>query len=38
MGKEGDLVLLDSDTYYTLPYYTGMNSVRHTIKGGVVVH
>lgn len=38
VGKQGDLVLLDSDTCYVLPYYTGMNSVRHTIKGGVVVH
>lgn len=34
VGKEADLVLLDSDTPNMLPYYTGMNSVRHTIKRG----
>lgn len=33
-GKQGDLVLLDADTPAFLPYYTGMNAVRHTIKRG----
>ena len=33
-GKQGDLVLLDADTPAILPYYTGMNAVRHTIKRG----
>lgn len=37
MGKQGDLVVLDFDTPNCLPYYTGMNSVRHTIKNGVVL-
>ncbi len=37
VGKAGDLVLLDSDTHYMLPYYTGMNSVRHTIKAGKII-
>lgn len=36
-GKQGDLVLLDTDTHYVLPYYTGMNSVRHTIKAGRIL-
>ncbi|MBQ8773890.1 MAG: imidazolonepropionase [Muribaculaceae bacterium] len=37
VGKHGDLVILDSDTHYILPYYTGMNSVALTIKRGRVV-
>lgn len=37
VGKYGDLVILDSDTHYMLPYYTGMNSVALTIKRGRVV-
>lgn len=36
-GKLGDLVMLDSDTHYTLPYYTGMNSVIMTVKRGRIV-
>lgn len=36
-GKAGDIVILDSDTYYMLPYYTGMNSVKMTIKAGKIV-
>lgn len=36
-GKQGDLTLLDTDTYYVLPYYTGMNSVEMTIKEGRIV-
>ncbi len=37
VGKQGDLVLLDTDTHYTLPYYTGMNSVKYTIKSGKIL-
>ena len=37
VGKQGDLVLLDTDTHYTLPYYTAMNSVKHTIKAGKIL-
>lgn len=36
-GKKADLAILDSDNINTLPYYTGMNSVAMTIKGGRVV-
>ena len=36
-GKQGDLVLLDSDTPAILPYYTGMNAVRCTVKRGSIV-
>jgi imidazolonepropionase-like amidohydrolase len=28
---------LDADTPAILPYYTGMNAVRHTIKRGTIV-
>ncbi len=38
VGKEADFVLLDSDTPNVLPYYTGMNSVKHTIKRGKILH
>lgn len=34
VGKWGDVVILDTDTPAVLPYYTGMNSVKHTIKRG----
>ncbi len=37
VGKQGDLVLLNTDSYYILPYYTGMNSVHHTIKAGKIL-
>lgn len=37
VGKQGDLVMLDADTPNVLPYYTGMNAVERTIKGGRVV-
>ena len=37
VGKKGDFALLDTDTYYMLPYYTGMNSVQCTIKEGLFV-
>ena len=37
VGKQGDLVLLDTDTHYTLPYYTAMNSVKYTIKAGKIL-
>ncbi len=36
-GKQGDFALLDDDTYYVLPYYTGMNSVELTIKNGRIL-
>lgn len=38
VGKEGDFALLDTDTHYALPYYTGMNSVQCTIKKGNIVY
>ena len=34
VGKWGDVVILDTATPPVLPYYTGMNSVKHTIKRG----
>lgn len=37
-GKAGDLVILDADTPDFLPYFTGMNAVAATIKGGRVVY
>lgn len=37
-GKQGDLVILDADTPAILPYYTGMNAVRHTIKRGKIIY
>lgn len=36
VGKKGDLVLLNSPTYHTLPYYVGMNCVDVTIKEGML--
>lgn len=36
-GKQGDLVLLDATTPHILPYYTGMNAVKITIKGGHIL-
>ena len=36
VGKQGDLVVLDSSDYHSLPYYIGMNCVSTTIKGGVL--
>lgn len=36
VGKRGDFALLDSHDYHILPYYTGMNSVILTVKGGVL--
>ncbi len=37
VGKKGDFALLHANTYYVLPYYTGMNSVQCTIKGGEII-
>lgn len=37
VGKQADLVVLDSNNINVLPYYTGMNSVAITIKGGRVI-
>lgn len=37
IGKKGDFALLNMDTHYVLPYYTGMNSVEKTIKNGVIL-
>lgn len=36
VGKQGDLVLLNSPDYHILPYYIGMNSVIMTIKRGIL--
>lgn len=38
VGKQGDFVVLCSDNPNTLPYYTGMNSVKCTIKGGKILN
>ena len=38
VGKQGDFVLLDSGNPNMLPYYTGMNSVKYTIKGGKILN
>ncbi len=37
VGKRGDFALLESDTPSYLPYYTGMNGVKLTIKGGKIL-
>ena len=37
-GKQGDFVLLGTDTPHILPYYTGMNAVKLTIKGGRILN
>ena len=34
-GKQGDFVMLGTHTPNVLPYYTGMNAVQSTIKGGM---
>lgn len=34
VGKQGDMVLLNSSNYHMLPYYVGMNCVAATIKSG----
>lgn len=36
-GKSGDVVILDFDTYRSLPYYVGMNCVRTVISKGRIV-
>lgn len=36
VGKKGDFVVLNTDNYYFLPYYIGMNCVNTTIKEGVI--
>ena len=36
VGKKGDLVVLNTDNYHSLPYYIGMNCVIATIKEGVI--
>jgi len=36
-GKSGDIVILNFDTYRSLPYYVGMNCVRTVISRGRVV-
>lgn len=38
VGKSGDIVILDFDTYKSLPYYVGMNCVNTTIFQGKVVN
>lgn len=37
VGKQGDFALLDSNTHHVLPYYTGMNAVKSTIKQGRIL-
>ncbi|MDL2213344.1 imidazolonepropionase [Bacteroides sp. OttesenSCG-928-D19] len=34
VGKKGDMVILNSPNYNTLPYYVGMNCVEVTVKEG----
>ncbi|NDW12892.1 imidazolonepropionase [Bacteroides sp. 214] len=36
VGKQGDMILLNSSKYEVLPYYVGMNCVEVTIKGGIL--
>ncbi len=36
-GKSGDIVILNFDTYRSLPYYVGMNCVRTVISHGQIV-
>lgn len=36
-GKSGDLIILNFNTYRSLPYYVGMNCVKTTIHHGKVV-
>lgn len=36
VGKQGDLVLLNTDNYHFLPYYVGMNCVGGTVKRGAL--
>lgn len=36
-GKSGDVVILNFDTYHSLPYYVGMNCVKTVISRGRVV-
>ena len=38
VGKQGDLVILDAETPAILPYYTGMNAARHTVKKGKIIY
>ncbi|WP_455672952.1 imidazolonepropionase [Phocaeicola sp.] len=38
VGKQADMVLLDSDTPAALAYYTGMNCVQYTIKEGRILN
>ena len=35
-GKQGDMVVLNTDNYHFLTYYIGMNCVYTTVKGGVI--
>ena len=36
VGKQGDMVVLNTDNYHFLTYYIGMNCVYTTVKGGVI--
>ncbi|MDE5644767.1 MAG: imidazolonepropionase, partial [Muribaculaceae bacterium] len=36
-GKSGDIIILNFDTYRSLPYYVGMNCVRTVISRGRIV-
>ena len=35
-GKQGDMVVLNTDNFHFLTYYIGMNCVYTTVKGGVI--
>jgi len=35
-GKSGDVVILNFDTYKSLPYYVGMNCVKTVVSQGRV--
>lgn len=37
VGKSGDIIILNFNTYHSLPYYVGMNCVKSTIYKGRVV-
>lgn len=38
VGKSADLIILEFDTYKSLPYYIGMNCVKTTISQGRIIN